>query len=108
MISFVMKMEGVTFKEAIRVLCGKCGIEPNSRVDTVAMRKLQAQKAKEQRALAAYRNEYNAHMHTRQKCEMDLKRFAPKAGDQSMDKRYTEAMNTLEQEYLWLETHPWR
>ena len=67
-----------------------------------------AQRAKELEELEAYRKEWDSHMLRYRACEEAEKDFRPPLGSETMYPSYIAAVRGCEDEWEWLQGHPWR
>lgn len=108
-ISFVMKLFGLNFSQAVIRLGADFGVMDDEKTDTRAIAvQRRTQRAQELEELEAYRREWDSHMLRYRACEEAEKELCPDPGDAVMRRGYIAAVRGCEMEWEWLQGHPWR
>lgn len=107
--SFVMKLFGLSFSQAVLRLSADFGIGARGEdAGREAWERLRRQKWAERQELAAYRREWERHLARLHGYEEALRWCRPLVPMEPMLPVYVEAASNLDNEWDWLCGHPWR
>lgn len=107
--SFVMKLFGLSFPQAVLRLGSDFGLLPqNQEARRAVQEALRRQRRTEQQELAAYRLEWERHLARFHGYEEALRWCRPIAQGEPMLSAYVEAASGIDNEWNWLCGHPWR
>ena len=108
-ITFVMKLFGLTFSQAVLRIGNDFGIIAASGLPGREVKALRReQQEQELQALKQYRAEYDAHFARFRDYEEALHWCKPIAFREPMLACFVQAISNIDNEWAWLQDHPWR
>lgn len=108
-ISFAQRLFGLSFAQAMTRLECDFGLDaPGPARGQEAARRGAEALAARRRALEAYRLEWTCRLWRYRMYEDEMERQKPRPGDPAMRPGYLAAARGADQEWEWLQDHPWR